>query len=110
MTYVDVHAHLDHEMFKKDLDEVLKRAEQAGVKAIISNGTNRISNETVLKLANKYPIVKAAIGFDPIELLGLDHATGKQKVNINVDEELELIKKHFTFSHNESRCHNARYP
>jgi len=36
---VDVHAHLDHEMFAKDRDEVIARAKAAGVKVIIANGS-----------------------------------------------------------------------
>ncbi|MFQ5621375.1 MAG: TatD family hydrolase [Candidatus Nanoarchaeia archaeon] len=93
---VDVHAHLDHALFKKDLGEVIQRAEQAGVKAIITNGTNRPSNENALALAKKYPIVKAALGFYPIDLLGFgpdEAGMPVQKGPINLDEELDFIKK-----------------
>jgi len=91
---VDVHAHMDHEGI--DLKAVLGRAREAGVKAIISNGTNRLSNQAVLKLAKEHDIIKAACGFYPIDLLGLgadEAGLPKQEGPINVEEELEWIKK-----------------
>ena len=77
----DVHCHLDSAQFESDYDKVIKRAEQAGVKIIISNGTDPLSNRKVLELAKKYPIVKAALGFYPVDALQFD-----------VDKEIEFIK------------------
>lgn len=94
---VDVHAHMDHDEFKADLPNVIERAKAAGVKAIISNGTNRMSNENVLALSKKYPIIKASLGFYPIDLLGLgpdEAGLPHQKGPIDLDEELKFIKKH----------------
>ena len=51
---VDVHCHLTHEHFKDKLDEVLRRAENAGVRAIVCSGVNHPTNEEVLALAKKY--------------------------------------------------------
>jgi TatD DNase family protein len=64
--YVDIHAHLDHEAFS-DLAAVLARAQEAGVKAIIANGTNQASNERVRALCEQYPRVRAAYGLYPTE-------------------------------------------
>ena len=69
MILVDVHAHLDHERFKDDLDEVIERARQAGVKAIITSGVNSATNRLILKIAEKYDIVKASFGLYPIDAL-----------------------------------------
>ncbi len=94
---VDVHAHMDYLGWEKTLPQVLKRAEDAGVKAIISNGTNRLSNEKVLALSKKYPVIKCAMGLYPIDLIGLaSDAAGVpvQKGPLDVDEELVWIKKH----------------
>jgi len=93
---VDVHAHMDFKGYK-DLPAMLERAKAVGVKAIISNGTNRISNENVLALSKKYPIIKCAMGFYPIDLLGLgpdEAGLPHQKGPIDLDEELAYIKKH----------------
>ncbi|KHO46788.1 MAG: TatD DNase family protein [archaeon GW2011_AR3] len=68
---VDVHAHLDSEKFKTDLDEVMERARNAGLKHIVSNGLDAKSNRRVLELAGKYGEIKAALGIYPIEALKL---------------------------------------
>ncbi len=94
---VDVHAHMDFLGWEKTLPEVLKRAEDAGVKAIISNGTNRISNEKVLALSKKFPIIKCAMGLYPIDLVGLaSDASGIPRTEgpLDVHEELAWIHKH----------------
>ncbi|RME78535.1 TatD family deoxyribonuclease [Candidatus Woesearchaeota archaeon] len=84
--YVDVHAHLDVEEFREDLPEVIQRAEDAGVRLIVANGTNVKSNRAVLHLARKYTVIRAALGFYPLEIV-------KSSVQ-EIEEELEFIKKH----------------
>lgn len=71
--YVDIHAHLDHEAFT-DVAAVLRRAQAAGVKAIIANGTNQASNEAVRALCEANPLVRAAYGLYPTEPDGTDDA------------------------------------
>jgi TatD DNase family protein len=81
MILVDVHCHL--EMYGGELENVLKRAEKAGVKAIITAGTTPESNRQALDFAKKFPIVKAALGIYPINTLP----------DSRVDEELDFIEK-----------------
>lgn len=85
MLLVDVHAHLDLEEFDSDLDDVIKRAEKAGIKAIISNGINPESNRKTLELSKKYKIVKPALGLYPDDAIKL---TEKQ-----IQDELNFIEK-----------------
>lgn len=98
MLLVDVHAHLDHERFKGDLDQVVERARQNNVKAIITSGVNSATNRLVLDLAKKYDIVKASFGLYPIDALQveLQEESGfARDVNpVDVDAELDWIKKH----------------
>ncbi|MBM3200287.1 TatD family deoxyribonuclease [Candidatus Woesearchaeota archaeon] len=68
---VDVHAHMEHPLFKNDLKEVLARAEQAGVKTIISSGTNPHLNIKTLELAKQFQIIKPALGIYPTDGLVL---------------------------------------
>jgi TatD DNase family protein len=63
--YFDMHCHLDDKAFAENLPEVLERAKQAGVRSIISNGTDLASNERVLAICEKYPLVKPAYGLYP---------------------------------------------
>lgn len=63
--YYDMHCHLDDKAFADNLPDVLERAKQAGVRAIISNGTDLESNERVLAICEQYPIVRPAYGLYP---------------------------------------------
>ena len=93
---VDVHCHLDHVAFKDDLDKVIERAKKAGMKAIITNGLNPETNRISLKLAEKYEIVKAALGIYPIDALQKEAESGEYpttKEGFDVDEEIAFIRK-----------------
>ncbi|MBI4144916.1 TatD family hydrolase [Candidatus Woesearchaeota archaeon] len=96
MFLVDVHAHLQHELFKTDLKEVVERAKAAGVRSIIVNGVNEPTNREVLKLCEMDPILKPALGAYPIDALGLDlegdSGLTRPVHKIDLDKELEFIK------------------
>jgi len=62
---VDVHCHLTYEPINKDIDNIIERAKQNNVVAIINCGTEAKSNKESLELAKKYSVVKAALGFYP---------------------------------------------
>src|SRR5947209_252064 len=62
---IDTHAHLDFLDFANDLEDVLRRAEQADVKRIITIGTSIQSSRRAIELAEKYSSVYAAIGVHP---------------------------------------------
>ena len=74
MRLVDTHCHLDFPDYKKDLDEVIKRAEEAGVVRMIVPGTNVESTKKAIELSEKYPSVFPAAGIHPHEA---DKVTGK---------------------------------
>ncbi len=80
--FIDVHAHLDY-FNDEELRVLIENAKNANLKAIITNGTNPKSNRTVLKLAKKYQIVKAALGLYPTQALEM---TKEQ-----IDKELKFI-------------------
>jgi len=65
MTCFDTHAHLDDEQFDADRDEVIACAAAAGVGAILCPATTADSSEKVLRLAERYPSVHAAVGIQP---------------------------------------------
>jgi TatD DNase family protein len=92
---VDVHAHLDHEMFAKDRDEVIARAKAAGVKVIVANGVDPETNGYVLALAKKYDVVKPALGIYPPDALQEEVNCGGYPIKMkpyDLDEELEKIE------------------
>jgi TatD DNase family protein len=62
---IETHAHLDYPDFANDLDDVLRRAVDAGVTRIITIGTSIESSRRAIDLAEKYPAVYAAVGVHP---------------------------------------------
>jgi len=94
---VDVHSHLNHEYFHDKLDEVIKRAKNAGVKRIVISGVNPSSNKKILEIKKKYPdIVRCTAGIYPIDALGLaPDASGleRQTEPIDLDQQFEWIKQ-----------------
>src|SRR6188474_608361 len=62
---IDTHAHLDFPDFANDLEDVLRRAEEADVRRIITIGTSIESSRRAIELAENYPSVYAAVGVHP---------------------------------------------
>jgi len=65
MLLVDSHAHIDARVYSKDLDQVIARAEEVGVRFIINAGFDLVSSRASLKLAQQYAGVFVALGFHP---------------------------------------------
>ena len=65
---VDTHSHLADPVFDSDLDEVLERAQTAGVSAIVTVSENLRDARRNIELAARYPILRAAAGLYPTHL------------------------------------------
>lgn len=65
MELIDTHCHLDDEQFAGGRSEVVARANQAGVVAILSVGTTASSSAQCMDLATEHPSVFAAVGIQP---------------------------------------------
>ncbi|HWT03453.1 MAG TPA: TatD family hydrolase [Pyrinomonadaceae bacterium] len=66
--FVDSHAHIDGEEYDADRDEVVARAREAGLRAILNVGTgdpHSGSLERAVEVAEKYEGVYAAVGVHP---------------------------------------------
>jgi TatD DNase family protein len=66
--FVDSHAHIDGEAFDADRDEVVARAREAGVAAILNVGTgdpHGAEIERAVRVAEQYEGVYAAVGVHP---------------------------------------------
>jgi TatD DNase family protein len=63
--YIDSHAHLNSEDFRADIEDVLRRAKEAGVETIIVPGTNVETSREAMALAEKYPNIYACVGIHP---------------------------------------------
>jgi TatD DNase family protein len=62
---IDSHAHIYSHDFVADFDDMLARAEDAGVSAILVVGTDLESSREAVLLAEKYPQLYAAVGIHP---------------------------------------------
>ena len=81
---IDTHGHLDMPEFADDREEVIRRAQEAGVNTMITIGINPESNLRAIRLAEKYPNVYAGVGIHPQDSQGI---TPKE-----VDQLIEIAK------------------
>ncbi len=65
LSLVDSHAHLDNEQFSDDLEQVLKNADEAGVKQILTIGCDLKSSARSIALADRFSCIHAAVGIHP---------------------------------------------
>jgi TatD DNase family protein len=68
LTLIDAHAHLCDEDFEEDLPQVLQRAEESGVKIIITVGETLEDAERNLSLSSEHPMIRPCAGLYPTEL------------------------------------------
>ena len=66
---IDSHCHLDAHGFDEDRDQVIERAREAGVEAMLTIGTGDgpPDLEPAIRLADRYPEVYATVGVHPHE-------------------------------------------
>jgi TatD DNase family protein len=62
---IDTHAHLDFPDYNADRDEVIARAQSAGVKRIVNIGCDLKSSANSVDLANRYTQIFATVGIHP---------------------------------------------
>ncbi len=62
---IDTHCHLDMQDYQDDIDQVLAKALNLGVKRIITVGIDLDSSRAAIRLAEKYPGVFATVGVHP---------------------------------------------
>jgi TatD DNase family protein len=62
---IDSHAHLDAPQFEEDRADVLRRAAEAGVRAVVNVGYNPATWSTTLALTEAHPGIFACLGFHP---------------------------------------------
>lgn len=65
MMLFDTHAHLHFPDFAEDLDAVLDRARAAGLRGMVTIGTDRESNRATVALANRHADIWASVGIHP---------------------------------------------
>jgi len=74
----DTHAHLHFEHFADDLPRVVRRAQEAGVRKILTLGTDLPSSQESLQIADRFKEVYAAVGIHPTEV----HKTSPEDIPV----------------------------
>ncbi|MFQ5575443.1 MAG: TatD family hydrolase [Anaerolineae bacterium] len=72
MELVDSHCHLNFRQFDDDRAQVVDRAARAGVKRLVTPGTNLTTSREAVALARRYPNLFAAVGIHPHDAAGLN--------------------------------------
>src|SRR6266705_7110403 len=74
MRFFDTHAHLHFPDFAGDLDAVLERARAAGVRRMVTIGTDVATSRAAVALAAREPDVWASVGVHPHDAASADAA------------------------------------
>lgn len=83
--FIDTHAHLTSREFDGDRDEVIRRAQDAGVDFIINPATTLDDSRRAIELAERHPGVYACVGVHPHEA---------SSANDGVLREIEDLSRH----------------
>lgn len=110
MKLIDIHAHLEHKRFEKDLNDVIERCRKKNC-IVIASGVNSATNRLALELSKKHPdVVKCSFGLYPLDALAKemdsdesgnashsdDNSNGfpRDIEKLDVDEELNWVLLH----------------
>ena len=74
--FIDSHAHLEGHRYDSDREQVIARAQEAGLETIVAigNGDGPVNFDCGIKLAEKYDFIYATIGIHPHEASLADQA------------------------------------
>ncbi|MCE5194182.1 MAG: YchF/TatD family DNA exonuclease [Nitrospiraceae bacterium] len=62
---IDTHCHLDMDAFSSDREDVIARAKESGIEALISVGSDNKGNLGSLALSKKYDFIYSSVGIHP---------------------------------------------
>jgi len=88
---IDTHAHLAMDEFASDREEVLKRARDAGVEAIIVIGSDIEESQRAIELSQRYPFLYTSIGIHPHEAKDVSPSTWDQLGRLAKEESVVAI-------------------
>ncbi|MBL3518994.1 TatD family hydrolase [Aliarcobacter lanthieri] len=69
---IDTHCHLDNSQYYEDIDEVIKKALENGIKAFLIPGADLKDLPRAIELSEKYNEVYFAVGVHPYDIDGFD--------------------------------------
>ena len=108
MSLIDTHAHLNDPKFSSDIDEVVARANAAGVAKIIVCGYDMQSSRDAIALAERFECVYATVGVHPHDAKSYDSEIEKTLIELARHEKVVAIGEigldyHYDFSPREQQ-------
>lgn len=91
MIFIDSHCHIDGEAFDADRDEIVQRAKNAGVAAMLTIGTGNPHDgeiERAVRVAERYETVFAAVGVHPHDAKLYDNAAENHLIELAKNEKV----------------------
>ena len=82
MEWIDTHCHLDEDAFAQDCTEVIQRAVDSGIVAMLAIGITLQSSRRVVELAERFPQVYATVGLHPNYVSAADPGDWNQIVEL----------------------------
>ena len=80
---VDSHCHVDFPEFDNDLDEILLRAQKAGVSKVLTICTKPQNLDRVMEIATNHASVFFAVGTHPLNINKVDYFTYEEILNVS---------------------------
>lgn len=88
---IDSHAHLDGRKLAPRQDELLARAREAGVVAVVNIGADVPSSRASVALARRHSMVYATVGIHPHDAKDADEASWAELERLTADERVVAI-------------------
>ncbi|WP_444685773.1 TatD family hydrolase [Alkalicoccus luteus] len=69
---IDTHVHLNADQFADDVDDVIRRAQEAGINKMVVVGFDTKTINLAMELIETYPFLYAAVGWHPVDAVDFD--------------------------------------
>ena len=67
--YIDTHVHLNADQYEEDIDEVIQRAQEAGVEKMVVVGFDRKTILKAMELTEQHAFIYAVVGWHPVDAI-----------------------------------------
>ncbi|MEK4712659.1 TatD family hydrolase [Sporosarcina sp. FSL K6-5500] len=67
--YIDTHVHLNADQYEEDIDEVIQRAQKAGVDKMVVVGFDRKTILKAMELTEQHAFIYAVVGWHPVDAI-----------------------------------------
>ena len=86
---IDSHCHLDHEPLINNLNDVIKRSKEIGIKKILTICTTTKSFNNIINIINKDPMIYGTFGIHPHE--SENDIVTKEQIKKNIKDHNKII-------------------